>query len=125
MKKTIFDLKTQTRVSKHLIQIMDLDNFDQMMLNSSIPVLVVCLRNNEACQEQLNIIESVAARYHNKITGYVVAEELVPQFCQRFNVKGTPTFLFLLQGREMDRMLGSTDRESLSDFIDRKRPDNL
>lgn len=35
----------------------------------------------------------------------------------RFLVKGTPTFLIFAGGREVDRLIGESDGETLDEFI--------
>ncbi|WFS61459.1 thioredoxin family protein [Pseudodesulfovibrio thermohalotolerans] len=36
---------------------------------------------------------------------------------ERFSVKGTPTFLLFHRGREVDRLIGESDGETLNEFV--------
>ncbi|MBU0996153.1 MAG: thioredoxin family protein [Proteobacteria bacterium] len=73
---------------------------------------------------RLDIIKNVAASYNDILTVCMVSEEFLERFSQRYDVKGTPTFLFYRNGKERDRILGFTDRESLIAFLTRNLQSN-
>jgi hypothetical protein len=47
----------------------------------------------------------------------VLDEEFIEPFKKQYGIGGTPTFLILAKGKEIRRMLGLADSETLGDFI--------
>ena len=90
-----------------------------IILNHDAPFLMACIQKNEIYHEQMEVISWVTKQFKNMLGAFVVSGELMGCFCQKFNVKGTPTFLFFLDGEELDRILGCTSRESLMEFATR------
>lgn len=90
-----------------------------IMLRQDMPFLMVCILRNETFHEQMDIIKSVIDQFDGLLSAYVISEELIASFCKKYNVKGTPTFLFYLNGKERDRILGCTNQESLAEFVAR------
>lgn len=74
----------------------------------------MCMPKNEPFSKQVEVIGYVSDTYGGQVKVCHLAEEFIPQFCQEYKVKGTPTFLFFKGGVEIDRILGCIDHESIS-----------
>lgn len=73
------------------------------------------------CQMMLPIIEELAGEYEKNENVEIVKINIdeVPQIPARFNVMSVPTFLFLTDGKEIDRIVGASPKENLSAVIEK------
>ena len=99
--------------AKPLVTIHNSNDLAQVLEHSASLLILVCKTNYETFHEQLEIIREVGHVFHQTLKVGLVAEEFAASFCGRYDVKGTPTFLFFMGGVEQDRILGFMDRESL------------
>lgn len=97
--------------------------FDIELQSSQEPFLVAFLKHNERFRDQSNILNETIKRYGDKVHCYLYDEDYLDTAMDRFRVKGTPTFLLFSEGREVDRLMGESDRETLDDFIKNSIPD--
>ncbi|ACL04330.1 thioredoxin family protein [Desulfatibacillum aliphaticivorans] len=95
------------------------DELKAVILDESRPLLMACMLKNEIYHEQMALVEQAVKQFEDALGVFVISKELMSCFCEKFNVKGTPTFLFFNNGKEMDRILGCMSRESLMEFITR------
>jgi len=102
-----------------LINLVGLDNFQKEVLEESRPVLVLCMHWNSEFQEQIDIIECMCRTYGERLKTCLMDEELIGAFKEKFDIKGTPTFMIFNGGKEKGRMLGKTDLKGLDDFLSR------
>ncbi|MBI9076591.1 MAG: thioredoxin family protein [Desulfatibacillum sp.] len=101
------------------VVVQSLEELKPIMFSQHAPYLMACVVKNEIFREQMDAIEGVARQFENTLGTLVISGELVGCFCKKFNVKGTPTFLFFMNGKERDRILGCISRESLTEFVAR------
>jgi thioredoxin-like negative regulator of GroEL len=94
-------------------------NFIQQVLQAKRMVLVLCTLKNDPFAEQKEVIDFVFNAYGDHVKVCLLDEEFIPQFCQEYNVKGTPTFLFFSEGKEIDRILGCADCRTISKYLAR------
>ena len=102
------------------------DNFDPEILNEEMPVLLSCVHQGEGFREQMAAIESVSEAYAGALKVCLLDDGFIGAFEKKLGVRGTPTFLLLKEGIEIDRMLGKasplkprleTDSRSANDLI--------
>jgi len=91
--------------------------FDIELQNGIKPFLVAFLKRNERFKSQSRVLDDVSKTYADKIRCYLYNSDYLDIAMQRFMVKGTPTFLLFNEGREVDRLIGESDRETLDEFI--------
>lgn len=84
---------------------------------SQEPFLLAFLKRNERFLEQSRILDDAFREYGDKVHCYLFDADYLDTAMDRFLVKGTPTFLLFSEGREVDRLIGESDRETLDDFI--------
>jgi thioredoxin-like negative regulator of GroEL len=94
-----------------------LENFENDVLEEDRAVLLLCMYRDTEFQRQIEIIEALHKIYAAKLKTCVLEEEFIEVFMERYSIKGTPTFLIFIRGRESARMLGHASSETLRDFI--------
>jgi len=92
--------------------------FDIELQSSVEPFLVAFLKRNERFRTQSKILDDASLSHADKLRCYIYDSDYLDTAMQRFMVKGTPTFLLFSEGREVDRLIGESDRETLDAFIE-------
>lgn len=95
------------------------DSFVREVLEESRPVLVLCMHRDSEFQEQIDVIEGMCKTYGERLKACLIEEEFIGGFKEKFNVKGTPTFMIFIGGTEEGRMLGQAEQQTLEDFLSR------
>ena len=101
-----------------------LENFENDVLEEDRAVLLLCMYRDTEFQRQIEIIEALHKIYAAKLKTCVLKEEFIEVFMERYSIKGTPTFLIFIGGREKNRMLGQSSLETLKDFLSETLPPN-
>lgn len=94
-----------------------LENFEKDVLKENRAVLLLCMYRDTEFQKQVEIIEALHNSYGEGLKTCVLEEEFVEVFMERYSIKGTPTFLIFVGGREKGRMLGQASPETLRDLV--------
>lgn len=97
--------------------------FDVELSSSRAPLLVAFLKQNERYRDQSRIMNDACERYGDKVNCFLYDADYLDTAMDRFMVKGTPTYLLFSGGREIDRLMGESDRETLDDFIKKAIPE--
>jgi len=91
--------------------------FDIELHSSHEPFLVAFLKRNERFPGQSKVLGDASREHGDKVHCYLYDADYLDTAMERFKVKGTPTFLLFSDGREVDRLIGESDRDTLDDFI--------
>jgi thioredoxin-like negative regulator of GroEL len=102
--------------SVHLIRP---ENFEEQVILGKVPFLLLCMPHNEGFSKQLEVIEAIAEKYQKELKVGVLAEESIELFKKRLRIIGSPTFLLLAEGIEVNRILGVVGKKTLTDLIDK------
>ncbi len=86
-------------------------------LNGEDPVLLAYIRRDHIFREQLQVLETVAEAMRSSIKVCMVDENF-NEILIRFEIVGDPTFIVFSKGKEKGRLLGRTDSQMLSVFIE-------
>jgi hypothetical protein len=100
-----------------MISFVGAKNYNSEMAGQKRPVLIACIRRDHVFDRQVEILESVYRYYKGTLKVSLVEESFISLFMDKHEIEGTPTFLFIEEGKERDRLLGRADRESLIDFL--------
>lgn len=92
-------------------------NFETVVIGEEKPLLLICMPRDDQFAEQVNIVMETAAKYGGRLKVGLVDESFIGMFKKRYHVLGTPTFLILEQGREINRSLGLADEQMLTALI--------
>ncbi len=95
------------------------DSFVREVLEESRPVLVLCMHRDSEFQGQIDIIEGMCRSYDERLKACLIEDGFNVAFKEKFNVKGTPTFMIFIGGTEKGRMLGQVEQKTWEDFVSR------
>ncbi|MBP7765432.1 MAG: hypothetical protein K4445_01430 [Deltaproteobacteria bacterium] len=93
-------------------------NFEEDVTAEKKMVLLLCMPRDDAFDEQLRVVEEIALQYADQLKVVLPEESCLAAFREDYAIAGTPTFLALIKGREVGRILGLADRETLKKFVD-------
>jgi len=91
--------------------------FDVELQSDTGPFLVAFLKRNERYQTQSMALDAASEPYSGKLRCFLYNSDYLDTAMDRFMVRGTPTFLLFSRGREVDRLIGESDRDTLDEFI--------
>jgi thioredoxin-like negative regulator of GroEL len=94
------------------------ENFKEEVLLERKPVLLVCMTDDDSFSKQWKVLENVAARYEKELKVGLLAPDSIEIFKKRLQIIGTPTFLLMREGQEINRILGVSDEKTLTSLID-------
>lgn len=98
--------------------------FERELQGGVTPFLVAFLKRNERFKSQSKILDDASKAHADKVQCYLYNSDYLDTAMQRFMVKGTPTFLLFNEGREVDRLIGESDLETLDEFISNSLDDH-
>ncbi|NDV19584.1 thioredoxin [Pseudodesulfovibrio sp. JC047] len=96
---------------------MEPQTVDRTLSQSKKPVFVAFLKRNERFAKQIGIVSEMAMIHRNRVQCFLYDSDYLDTAQDQFSVKGTPTFVLFDKGREVDRLIGESDGETLDDFI--------
>ena len=102
---------------RSLVTLIGLDNFEEEVIKTREPVLLLCMPQNHETQSQIDVIKRIAKVYAEELKVCLLEEVFIRTFSQKFSVRGTPTFFIFNEGIEKNRLLGQAEYETLIDFI--------
>jgi len=99
-------------------------NFENQVLRSRQPVLLLCMTNQEMLAHQLEVLrQHIENNYNSGIRVCILEEDFIYAFKQMYNIAGLPIFLLFDKGKEIGRMLGMADSGHLRAFLARYFPE--
>ena len=93
------------------------ENFQQEVAFETRLVLLLCMPRSESFPGQVKIIEDIAMNYPEEIKVGLIEEAYIDIFKGNLNIRGTPTFLLMDGGKEINRLIGLADRKALEALI--------
>lgn len=70
------------------------------------------------CKRLSPMLDELAGPFTNRINFLKVDVDQSPELSQRYGVEGVPTLVFLRNGKEVDRQVGLTSKETLKARLD-------
>lgn len=102
-------------------EIVNKDNFKELVLEASYPVLVDFFANwCGHCQKLLPILDEVAAAMDGKICVMKVNVDENRDLSQKYDIKGLPTMILFKDGSELDRLIGFMPKDKIIDKVSAK-----
>ncbi|PKN69941.1 MAG: hypothetical protein CVU54_07885 [Deltaproteobacteria bacterium HGW-Deltaproteobacteria-12] len=101
----------------NLIQLITPDNFSEEVIYEKKPVLLFCMPQDDDFSSQIKSITDIARHYGTELKVGYLEEDSIEIFKKRLGFSGTPTYLFFLEGKEINRLLGLTDHTRLEKFV--------
>jgi thioredoxin 1 len=95
------------------------DNFEEEVVNSSVPVLVDFYADwCGPCKMMGPVVEKLAEEYEGKAKVGKVNVDDEEEFAARFNVMSIPFFAVIKDGKLVDSSLGATTKDALAAKLD-------
>jgi thioredoxin 1 len=95
-------------------------SFEQDVLQSDKPVLVDFWAEWCApCRMLSPTIDAIAEKYGNNAGVVKVNVDENTSTAQRYGIKGIPTLILFSAGKEVERVVGATSKESISRMIEK------
>ena len=102
-------------------EIVNKDNFNEMVLGSSTPVLVDFFANwCGHCQKLLPLLDEVAVAMDGKINVVKLNVDENRDLSQKYEIKGLPTMILFKDGSELDRLIGFMPKDKIIDKVSAK-----
>ena len=95
-------------------------NFEADVLGSEKPVLVDFWAEWCApCRMLAPTVDAVAQHYGDNASVVKLNVDDNPSTAQRYGIKGIPTLILFREGKEVERVVGATSKESITKMIEK------
>jgi len=95
-------------------------SFENDVLGSSKPVLVdFWAQWCTPCRMLAPTVEAVAEQFRESANVVKLNVDDNPSTAQRYGIKGIPTLILFREGKEVERVVGATSKESITRMIDK------
>ena len=95
-------------------------SFETDVLGSSKPVLVdFWAQWCTPCRMLAPTVEAVAQQYSETANVVKLNVDDNPSTAQRYGIKGIPTLILFREGKEVERVVGATSKESITRMIEK------
>jgi thioredoxin 1 len=95
-------------------------SFEKDVLGSSKPVLVdFWAQWCTPCRMLAPTVEAVAEQYSEAANVVKLNVDDNPSTAQRYGIKGIPTLILFREGKEVERVVGATSKESITRMIEK------
>ena len=102
-------------------EIVNKDNFNEMVLGSSTPVLVDFFANwCGHCQKLLPLLDEVAVAMDGKLNVVKLNVDENRDLSKKYEIKGLPTMILFKDGSELDRLIGFMPKDKIIDKVSDK-----
>jgi thioredoxin 1 len=96
------------------------DSFEKEVLQSEKPVLVDFWAEwCGPCRMMLPVVEALAAEYESGAVVVKLNVDENPSTPRRYGIMGIPTMILFKGGKEVERVVGATSKDSLARLIDK------
>jgi len=95
------------------------DQFEDKVISAGKPVLVdFSAEWCPPCKMLAPVVERLALDYADKMDVFGVDTDQNPGLSQKFNISGVPTMIFFKEGKEVKKLVGFRDFDSLKREVD-------
>ena len=106
-------------MSEHVKEVSD-SSFEKDVLGSNKPVLVdFWAQWCTPCRMLAPTVEAVAQQYSETANVVKLNVDDNPSTAQRYGIKGIPTLILFREGKEVERVVGATSKESITRMIEK------
>ena len=103
------------------VEVVNKDNFKEMVLESTSPVLLDFFANwCGHCQKLLPLLDDVAVDLDGKVGIMKMNVDENRDLAQKYDIKGLPTMILFRGGSEVDRLIGFMPKEKIIDRVSAK-----
>lgn len=111
---------------KQQIEVLTDENFDQIVLKSSLPVFVKFFADwSGPCHIMLPILDDLAAKYSKNVEFFGCDIDRVPKTAKKYAVQTAPTLLIFIDGEIIDRSSGMISKSELDNKLQKLLENSL
>ena len=104
-------------MSNHILEITS-ENFDEKVINSSVPVLIDFWAEwCGPCKQLMPTIDKIAADYKGKIIVGKVNVDNERDIAAQYNVRGIPNLLIFNTGEPQEQLVGNVPEKQITDIL--------
>ncbi len=92
---------------------------NEILEKESRPVLTACLKENSTSHTQRDVLEHISQIYGEKLKICLLEADFLELMEEKFDIHGTPAFVFCFQGKKREVLLGHIETEDMRAFIKR------
>ena len=100
-----------------MLKTITIDTFDTEVTAAEGLVLIAGIRRGSGFKKQADIVEKISRRVHPWLEVFMVAQDSVRAFGEKFGISGNPYFIIFEDGSPKGRLLGSADKETMQSFL--------
>jgi len=106
-------------MSDHIVEITT-DNFDDKVINSSVPVLIDFWAEwCGPCKQLMPTIDKIAQDFNGKVLVGKVNVDLHPSLAAEYNVRGIPNILVFHSGKVQEQLVGNVPEEKITEVLNK------
>ena len=95
------------------------DNFNEEVVNSDLPVIIDFYADwCGPCKMMSPVVEELAKEYEGKAKIAKVNIDQEPEIAEKYDVMSIPNFVFIKNGKLVDRQIGATAKAKLVQKLD-------
>ena len=104
-------------MSNHILEITS-ENFDEKVINSSVPVLIDFWAEwCGPCKQLMPTIDKIAADYKGKIIVGKINVDNERDIAAQYNVRGIPNLLIFNTGEPQEQLVGNVPEKQITDIL--------
>jgi len=103
----------------HIVEITS-ENFDEKVINSSVPVLIDFWAEwCGPCKQLMPTIDKVAGDYKGKVLVGKVNVDNERDIAAKYNVRGIPNLLIFNSGEPQEQLVGNVPEKQITDILNK------
>jgi|TARA_B100001540_G_C15406863_1_gene461420 thioredoxin 1 len=104
-------------MSDHILELTS-ENFDEKVINSSVPVLIDFWAEwCGPCKQLMPTIDKIAQDYKGKVTVAKVNVDNERDIAAQYNVRGIPNLIIFNAGQPQEQLVGNVPEKQITDIL--------
>lgn len=99
-----------------MVYSIEIDRFSNEVAHRREPFLLAYIGRLHQFKEQKDVLDQVSSRFSDRLGFYLLNESYKGEI-RKLGIEGSPTFILFNKGKQIGRLLGRADVETLESFI--------
>lgn len=105
-----------------MVTVVTPEQFASILDTEDRPVLAGCLQRDSSFMEQCMVLQAASTAVEGKARVCLMDPDWLNEFCRKFSISGTPSYLLFNGGTEYERFLGRAELHNLTAMARRLLP---